>query len=378
MLQGSPLTATLVNGVATFSGLFYDVAEPMNVQFTSSSGSVASINSNTIVVSPNVAAQIVVTQQPSATATAGVYFALPPVVAEEDAFGNVEVGDSSHTVTVARGSLGTGTLQGSNLTVALVNGVAAFSGLSYDVAQTMNLAFSTNAGGFTTTSNSVVVSPAAASRAGRHARAVGDSDRRRGVRNGADGQGRGCVWQRRQRRQHIDRDGGARQPWIGQSAREQPDRDAGQRRRHFRRPVLRCRANDESALHDRRRRIHRHFEQCRRQRGSGEPARGHAATIEHGDRWREFAVQPMVTEEDPFGNVVLSDSGSTVTAASGSLGAGTLQGSNLTVTLVNGVANFAGLSYDVAQTIDLAFITDAGASRRPPTISPSARRPPAS
>ena len=45
--------------------------------------------SNTVVVSPAAASQLVITQQPSATATAGVAFATQPVVKEEDAFGNV-------------------------------------------------------------------------------------------------------------------------------------------------------------------------------------------------------------------------------------------------------------------------------------------------
>ena len=65
-------------------------------------------------------------------------------------------------MTAARGSQGTAALQGSTLTVTLSSGVATFSGLSYNKAETMNLAFSTNAGAFTATSNNVVVSPGAA------------------------------------------------------------------------------------------------------------------------------------------------------------------------------------------------------------------------
>ena len=63
-------------------------------------------------VSPAAASQLVITQQPSATATAGVAFATQPVVEEEDAFGNVITSDSTHTVTAAR-STGTASLQGS-------------------------------------------------------------------------------------------------------------------------------------------------------------------------------------------------------------------------------------------------------------------------
>src|SRR5207244_3949165 len=109
------------------------------------------------------ASQLLVTTQPSSTATAGVNFATQPVVTEEDQRGNDGTKDSSHTVTVARGNHGTATLQGSTLTVTLSSGVATFSGLSYNKAETMNLAFATNAGAFTVTSNDIVVSPAAAS-----------------------------------------------------------------------------------------------------------------------------------------------------------------------------------------------------------------------
>src|SRR5205823_15102663 len=70
------------------------------------------ISSVDVVVSPAAASQLVVTTQPSSPATAGVAFATQPVVAEEDAFGNIITTDSTHTVTVARGNHGTSTLQG--------------------------------------------------------------------------------------------------------------------------------------------------------------------------------------------------------------------------------------------------------------------------
>jgi hypothetical protein len=162
ILQGSPQTVTLNQGVATFSGLFYDVAEAMNLSFSTNAGAFTT-TSNDVVVSPATASQLVITQQPSATATAGVPFTTQPVVKEEDPFGNVITTDSVHTVTSARGNHGTGNLQGSGQTVTFNQGVATFSGLFYNVAEAMNLGFSTNAGSFTTTSSDVLVSPAAAS-----------------------------------------------------------------------------------------------------------------------------------------------------------------------------------------------------------------------
>ena len=96
-----------------------------------------------------------------------MFFATQPVVKEEDSFGNVITTDTTHMVTAATGSQGTSSLQGSNLTVTLNSGVATFSGLSYDKAETMNLAFTTNASGVTSaTSNSIVVSPGATSHLG--------------------------------------------------------------------------------------------------------------------------------------------------------------------------------------------------------------------
>src|SRR5206468_454158 len=92
-LQGTT-TVTLASGVATFSGLSYNVAETMNLGFTTNAGAFTA-TSNNIVVSPAAASQLVITQQPSSTATAGVAFATQPVVKEEDSFGNVITSDST-------------------------------------------------------------------------------------------------------------------------------------------------------------------------------------------------------------------------------------------------------------------------------------------
>src|SRR5207249_1923967 len=101
-------------------------AETMNLAFTSNANGVTAATSNDVVVSPAAASQLVLTTQPSATATAGVALATQPVVAEEDQFGNILSGDSSHTVTVARGSHGSDAVHGT-LTVTLTNGMATFS-----------------------------------------------------------------------------------------------------------------------------------------------------------------------------------------------------------------------------------------------------------
>ena len=65
-----------------------------------------------------------------------------------------------------------------------------------------------------------------------------------------------------------------------------------------------------------------------------------------------FAIQPAVYEEDRFGNLETGDN-STMVTASASGGTGTLQGTT-TATVSGGVATFANLGDDTAETISLA------------------------
>src|SRR5262249_42577665 len=143
-LQGT-LTLTLVNGVATFTDLSYNKAETLNIQFSTNQGGVGSATCKRSVVSPAAASPLVINSQTSSSADAGGAFATQQVLKEEDAFGNIITTDNSSTVTAARGSQGTSTLQGTT-TVTLVNGVATFSGLFYTKAETLNIAFSSSQG----------------------------------------------------------------------------------------------------------------------------------------------------------------------------------------------------------------------------------------
>ena len=86
-LQGT-LTATLVDGVATFTDLYDDRAETITLEFTG--GGLTSLASVPIVVSPAAASQLVISQSPSGTATAGAAFPTQPVLLEEDQYDNVE------------------------------------------------------------------------------------------------------------------------------------------------------------------------------------------------------------------------------------------------------------------------------------------------
>ncbi|MGO9924476.1 MAG: hypothetical protein ACLQIB_58585 [Isosphaeraceae bacterium] len=143
ILDGSNLTVTMVNGVATFSGLYYTKAESMSLSFSSSALGVGSATSTAVVVSPAPAAQLVVAQQPSATAIAGVAFAAQPVIYEEDQFGNLETGDNSSVVTAWLAG-GAGPLIGET-SVTLNGGVATFVNLSDDRAEIASLSFAAGA-----------------------------------------------------------------------------------------------------------------------------------------------------------------------------------------------------------------------------------------
>src|SRR5439155_24763080 len=69
-------------------------------------------------------------------------------------YGNLRSGDSSTVITAARGT-GTGTLQGTT-TATATGGIASFANLSYVVAETMNIAFTSPALTGTNSSNVVV------------------------------------------------------------------------------------------------------------------------------------------------------------------------------------------------------------------------------
>ena len=198
-----------------------------------------------LVVTPAAASQLVIYIQPSATAIAGQSLATQPVIYEEDPYGNLETGDDSTVVQVTLAG-GTGALQGSpKATVS--GGIATFTNLADETAQTVSLSFSS--GGLAgAISSPLVVSPAAASQLVIHT---------------------------------------------------QP-------------------ASTETA--------------------------GQA-----------FTVQPVVYEEDQFGNLETGDNSTLITATLAS-GTGSLQGTT-SVTVKGGVAAFTGLAASGTATVTLEFIS---------------------
>src|SRR5206468_591149 len=116
--------------------------------------------SASITVNVGAANKLTILTQPSSTATAGQPFAQQPVIRVEDASGNLVTTDNGRVITAAR-SAGTGTLQGT-VTATTVNGIATFTNLSYNLAETITINF-TASGLTSATSGNVVVSPATAS-----------------------------------------------------------------------------------------------------------------------------------------------------------------------------------------------------------------------
>jgi hypothetical protein len=154
LADGGSFTFQVTLGTATTPGMLQSIIATDMVNTT-----ITGTSSN-ITVKAGAATKLVINQEPSA-ATAGLAFSPPFVIFEEDNFGNVETGDNSTQVTASLHS-GMGPLQGKT-TVTVSKGVATFTNLFDDKAETISLDF--NGGGLpTVTSDPFTVSPAGASK----------------------------------------------------------------------------------------------------------------------------------------------------------------------------------------------------------------------
>src|SRR6185369_13487722 len=143
-----------------FTDLRIDLAQTTK-QLTASAGGLTNAVSSFFSILPAAASQLVLQTQPSPATVAGVAFAQQPVIWIADQFGNLRNSDSGVVVAAVRNA-GSGTLQGTT-SVSSVNGIVSFTNLFHTVATTLTINFaSTSLTG--TTSGSVVVNPAAASR----------------------------------------------------------------------------------------------------------------------------------------------------------------------------------------------------------------------
>jgi hypothetical protein len=126
------LTATISNGVATFSGLTIDrAATGYTIQATSAG--LSATTTQAFDVQPSAPVQLAVTAQPDPLITAGTEFGL--TVSAEDGFGNL-VPFFVGPVTVALAANSGGGSLGGTLTIAADAGVATFSGLTLTTAGT--------------------------------------------------------------------------------------------------------------------------------------------------------------------------------------------------------------------------------------------------
>ena len=147
---GGTLTATAVNGVAAFTGLSIDNSGS-GYTLRATSNSLTSATTSAInVTPPGVATQLVVTTQPPSSVSAGASFGL--VVKTEDGFGNV---DSTFNGTVTVTNPADGTVLGQT---TAINGLATFSGLTLDQAGDGNV-LSVTSNTLAVTTDSFTVNP---------------------------------------------------------------------------------------------------------------------------------------------------------------------------------------------------------------------------
>jgi hypothetical protein len=142
-LQGTTIV-TVSGGVASFANLYDNTAGTITLSFASDS-TLGQVISYDIVVNPAAPSALVIHTQPSATATAGQAFATQPVVYELDKFGNLVITDNTTQVTASLAA-GTGPLLGTT-TVTVSGGVATFGAgsdhpLQDNTAEIIRIAFS--------------------------------------------------------------------------------------------------------------------------------------------------------------------------------------------------------------------------------------------
>jgi len=341
-LQGAT-TVTVAGGVATFTNVADNKAETISLKFTSASLSNAA--SANIVVSPATASQLVIGTQPSATATAGQAFATQPVIDEKDQFGNLEMGDSS-TVVTAMPESGAGPLQGTT-SVTVSGGVATFTSLADNKAETISLDFTsgslTNA-----TSNNIVVTPATATQLVVHTQPSSTT---------AAGQ----AFSTQPVIYEEDQFGNLETGDNSRVVTATLESGTGPLRGTTTVIVSGGMATFTNLADDRAETISLGFSLGNLTNATSTnivvgPATASKLVIQTqpsptATAGQAFATQPVIDEEDQFGNLETGDNSTVLTAALES-GTGPLEGTT-SVTVSGGVATFAGLADDTAESIRL-------------------------
>ncbi len=148
------------SGVATFTGCYYTAASTTAYTLTASSGILFPATANTT-VSAGTASKLIYTTSPPAATTAGTTFSV--VVAEQDAYGNLDSSDSTTAVSLAANN-GGGGFACTTTPAHLTNGVATFTGCSYTVASATAYTLTASSGSLTPATATTTVSSAAANK----------------------------------------------------------------------------------------------------------------------------------------------------------------------------------------------------------------------
>ncbi len=349
-LQGT-VSVTAAGGVVTFNNLSHQVANTITIDFTNSS--LASATSSSVAVAPASASRLTIQTQPSAIAVAGQPFPQQPIVRVEDAFGNVRSNDNATVVTASRNA-GSGVLQGTTNMTA-VGGVVVFTNLTHSVVTNITIQFAS--GSLTgAVSTPVAINPGPASRivfATQPASATaGAAFGVQPALKTQDALGNDSV---------VGLPGdlnlvltltsgsgplqGATSLNIGTNARNGIASFSGLRidaagtNKQLTATVTGMTALTSTLF-------------------TVTAAAGDHLTLQSqpstsGTAGVILAQQPVLRLEDAFGNLLISDNASLVTAGIAT-GSGALQGT-VTRAALGGVVSFTNLSYNVAETITLSF-----------------------
>ena len=358
------LTAVASSGVATFSDLKIDLAGTYTLAATDGTlAASGASNSFTITAAAN---KVVFGHQPT-DATAGVALSPDVTVKVEDQYDNVVTTDSSTVIL----NLSSATFENgsSTATAAASNGVATFRGLKIDLAGTYTLAATDGTLTASGTSNSFTISAAAASKlviqtqpsasatagvAFATQPVIYEEDRFGNLETGDNStlvtaslsSGAGLL----QGTTSITLQGG--EAAFSNLADDTASTIAlrffggGLTAGPSTKVVVSPAAAYKLVIHT--------------------PP---SATATAGQR---FSTQPVIYEEDRFGNLETGDNRSVVTVSLNS-GSGPLQGTT-TATVAKGVATFTNLADSIAETITLRFTSGSlnAAITSPITITPSA------
>lgn len=147
------------NGNGTYTAVIRTTSTTADNIISASVGGLNIVETQDIEVSPAAGYNnhLFIAVQPSENAVAGVEFAEQPVIHLLDGFNNIMSGDNSTLVNIS--AMGSGQFTGT-LTIGAVNGVVAFNGLAYEIAEVINAEF-TAAGYTSANSANINVSPAA-------------------------------------------------------------------------------------------------------------------------------------------------------------------------------------------------------------------------